>query len=105
MVKKLEGKISLSSCEILHIIGSLGKDDFFGIDDGFIEMDDMEINGAIARAENSLIDKELQELYYEKLSDIAREADRAFEEYKILVSYEKFGKLFEKYLLPEAIMV
>ena len=54
---------------------------------------------------NSLIDKELQELYYEKLSDIAREADRAFEEYKILVSYEKFGKLFEKYLMPEAIMV
>lgn len=62
MVKKLEGKISLSSCEILHIIGSLGKDDFFGIDDGFIEMDDMEINGAIARAENSLIDKGYAEL-------------------------------------------
>ena len=53
----------------------------------------------------SLIDEELQKLYYEKLSDIAREADRAFEEYKILVSYEKFGKLFEKYLMPEAIMV
>lgn len=62
MVIKLEGKLTLSSCEILHIIGTLGKDDFFGIDDGFIDMDDMEINSAIAKAENSLIDKAYAEL-------------------------------------------
>ena len=62
MVTKLEGQITLSSCEILHIIGSLGKDDFFGIDDGYIDMDDIEISGAIANAENSLIDKGYAEL-------------------------------------------
>lgn len=55
-------QITLSSCEILHIIGSLGKDDFFGIDDGYTDMDDMEINGAIAKAETSLIEKGYAEL-------------------------------------------
>lgn len=55
-------EIILSGCEILHIIGLLGKDDFFGIEDGFIDMDDMEINSAIATAESSLLDKEYAEL-------------------------------------------
>lgn len=58
----MEGQITLSSCEILHIIGSLGKDDFFGIDDGYIDMDDIEINAAVANAENSLIEKGYAEL-------------------------------------------
>lgn len=58
----MEGLITLSSCEILHIIGSMGKDDFFGIDDGYIDMDDIEINSAIAKAENSLIEKGYAEL-------------------------------------------
>ena len=53
----------------------------------------------------NLINEELEKLYYEKLSDIARIADSAFDEYKLLVSYDNFGKLFEKYLMPEAIML
>lgn len=61
-MKNVECKISLSSCEILHIIGSLGKDDFFGIDDAFIELNDIEISNTIANAENSLIDKGYAEL-------------------------------------------
>ena len=43
--------------------------------------------------------------HQQAISGLAHEADRAFEKYKDLVSYEKFGKLFEKYLLPEAITV
>lgn len=52
-----------------------------------------------------LFDAEFNKLYGEKLSDISKDADAAFDEYKCLVSYDNFGKLFEKYLLPEVIMV
>ena len=52
-----------------------------------------------------LFDAEFNKLYGEKLSDISKDADAAFDEYKHLVSYDNFGRLFEKYLLPEAIMV
>ena len=52
-----------------------------------------------------LFNAEFNKLYGEKLAGIAKDADAAFDEYKCLVSYEKFGKLFEKYLLPEVIMV
>ena len=48
---------------------------------------------------------ELNKLYGEKLAGIAKDADAAFDEYKCLVSYDNFGKMFEKYLLPEVIMV
>ena len=73
MVTKLEGQITLSSCEILHIIGSLGKDDFFGIDDGYIDMDDIEINSAIANAETSLIEKGYAELDFNGNFSVAKE--------------------------------
>ena len=43
--------------------------------------------------------------HQQAISGLAYEADRAFEKYKDWVSYEKFGNLFEKYLLPEAITV
>lgn len=55
-------KITLSSREILHIIGSMGKDDFFGIDDGYADMDEMEISNAIMLTESSLIEKGYAEL-------------------------------------------
>lgn len=73
MVTKLEGQIALSSCEILHIIGSLGKDDFFGIDDGYIDMDDIEINSAIAKAESTLIEKGYAELDFNGNFSVAKE--------------------------------
>ena len=52
-----------------------------------------------------LFNAEFNKLYGEKLADITKDADAAFDEYKCLVSYDNFGKLFEKYLLPEVIMV
>lgn len=73
MVKNLEGQITLSGCEILHIVGTLGKDDFFGIDDGYIEMDDIEINSAIAKAESSLIEKGYAELDFNGNFFVAKE--------------------------------
>ena len=50
-------------------------------------------------------DSQFYHTHQQAISELGHKADQAFEEYKILVSYEKFGKLFEKYLLPEAIMV
>lgn len=52
-----------------------------------------------------LFNAEFNKLYGEKLAGIAKDADAAFDEYKCLVSYDNFGKMFEKYLLPEVIMV
>ena len=54
---------------------------------------------------NCNTDSQFYHTYQQAISELGHKADQAFEEYKILVSYEKFGKLFEKYLLPEAIMV
>lgn len=53
----MEEKIILSSCEILHIVGLLGKDEFFGIDDGYVNMDASEIKKRIIEVENNLLDK------------------------------------------------
>ena len=66
-------QIVLSGCEILHIIGSLGKDDFFGIDDGYKNMNDIEINCAIADAESSLIEKGYAELDFNGNFSVAKE--------------------------------
>ena len=52
-----------------------------------------------------LFNAEFNKLYGEKLAGIAKDADAAFDEYKCLVSYDNFGKMFEKYLLPEVIVV
>ena len=54
---------------------------------------------------NCNTDSQFYHTHQQAISELGHKADQAFEEYKILVSYEKFGKLFEKYLLPEAIMV
>lgn len=73
----MERQITLSACEILHIIGALGKDDFFGIDDGYKDMDDMEINRAIADAEASLIEKGYAELDFNGNFSVANEVSDA----------------------------
>ena len=52
-----------------------------------------------------LFNAEFNKLYGEKNAGVAKDADAAFDEYKCLVSYDNFGRLFEKYLLPEVIMV
>ena len=54
---------------------------------------------------NCNTDSQFYHTHQQAISELGHKAGQAFEEYKILVSYEKFGKLFEKYLLPEAIMV
>lgn len=69
----MQGQIILSACEILHIIGSLGRDDFFGIADGYIDMDDVEIANAIVDAENTLIEKGYAELDFNGNFSVSKE--------------------------------
>ncbi len=54
---------------------------------------------------NCNTDSQFYHTHQQAIAELGHKADQAFEEYKILVSYEKFGKLFEKYLSPEAIML
>lgn len=53
----VEERIKLTAPEILHIVGTLGKDDFFGIEDAFSGMDKIDVRAMISDAENRLIDK------------------------------------------------
>lgn len=69
----MKEKVELSPCEILHIIGTLGKDDFFGIEDGFVDMDEIEIKVAISKAENTLIEKGYAELDFNGNFSVAEE--------------------------------
>lgn len=73
----MDEKIILSSCEILHIIGTLGIDEFYGIEDGFGDMSEFEIETAIISVEDSLLSKGYAELDFdgkfsvtESISDI-----------------------------------
>lgn len=61
----MENEICLSEREILHIIGTLGKDEFFGIHDVFIDMNEFEIETALISIEDGLIDKGYAELSFD----------------------------------------
>ena len=52
---------------------------------------------------NCNINSQFYQTYKQNISGISQQADQAFADYKSLVAHDKFGILFEKYLLPEAI--
>ena len=54
---------------------------------------------------NCNINSQFYQTYKQEISEISHLADNAFADYKSLVSHDKFGIFFEKYLLPEAITV